>query len=163
MVNAIPKFQVGFSTSIEASLTLFSSTQSKRRVTHCDPRKGSTGLCRQTTLDVCPFIQDTWSWSSWLWLHGCESHRTLVGFASRLLFHIPTHPNRKSLSCSSFYFICTLPFSSSPGIQATPYISLSAAGTVHTNWYLNILDVRLYSVKLPDIKLDGFKFLWSDP
>lgn len=150
---------------MEASLNLFSSTQSKRRVTCCDWRKGSTGLCGRTALDVCPFIKDARSWSSWLWLHDCESHRTPVGFAHiRCYYPTSQHiPTGKSLSCSSFYCICTLPFSSSPGIQATPYISLSAAGTVHTNWYLKTLDVRLYSVKLSDIKLDGFKFLWSDP
>lgn len=65
---------------------------------------------------------------------------------------------------SSFYFLCTLPFfSSSPCVQAIPYISLLAAGIAHTNWDLNTLDVRLYNVKLPDTKLDGFKFLWLDP
>lgn len=45
MVNVITKFQAGFPTSLEALLNLSSSTQGKRRLTCCDQRQVSTGLC----------------------------------------------------------------------------------------------------------------------
>lgn len=76
---------------------------------------------------------------------------------------VPTipHSNTTVIFLSFFYFLCTLPLSSSsPGVQTTPCIPLSTAGTLQADAWEPI-DDTLFIMKSTDTKQDGFEFLWS--